>query len=169
MRNIINLNENWLFTKEDERVTVDLPHTWNNVDGQDGGNDYYRGSCSYKKELNVEYKEDKEYFLEFLGAANSAKVYINGDLVKEHDGGFSTFRVDITYYVSKGKMEIEVICDNSKNDRVYPQSADFTFYGGLYRDVNLIEVSKNHFELVKDGTKGVKVTPVVKTMIVMLL
>ena len=167
MRNIVNLNQNWLFAKntEDinlrEGVQVDLPHTWNAEDGFDGGNDYFRGSCLYVKELNkAELPTADLYYLEFRGANSSADVYVNGKKLAHHDGGYSTWRVNITEDITD-KTEIAVIVDNSPNETVYPQMADFTFYGGLYRGVNLICANKAHFDLDYYGAPGIKITPVV--------
>ena len=161
-----NWNESWLFTKDNtlpvtDWETVNLPHTWNATDGQDGGNDYYRGTCYYTKKLALaDCKEAEEVYLEFEGANSSADVYVNGELAIHHDGGYSTFRANITKLL-KEENEIMVAVDNSPNDRVYPQVADFTFYGGLYRDVNLICVPKAHFDLDYYGGPGITVTPVV--------
>ena len=155
-----NWNEAWSFSKDKDLCPcqwekVNLPHTWNAKDGQDGGNDYYRGTCYYSKKLSAsEVKDAEEVYLEFEGANASADVYVNGKLAVQHDGGYSTFRANIT--------EIMVAVDNGVNDRVYPQMADFTFYGGLYRDVNIICVPKAHFDLDYYGGPGITVTPVVK-------
>lgn len=156
----INWNKNWEFSKEKENwEPVDLPHTWNGIDGQDGGNDYYRGTCYYKKSLNrEELPECEEIYLEFEGANSSTEVLVNGVLVGSHDGGYSTWRVNVTDFLSE-KNEITVAVDNAPNDHVYPQKADFTFYGGLYRDVNIICVKKQHFDLDYYGGTGVKITP----------
>ena len=78
---------------------------------------------------------------------DSAKVSLNGTGIANHDGGFSTFRADITALL-KEQNELTVIADNSKNDFVYPQKADFTFYGGIYRTVSLLVVSKDHIALI---------------------
>ena len=168
MRSILNLNADWQFAKTAEIPnclpqwkTVDLPHTWNAVDGQDGGNDYWRGTAVYCKAFERPTLESGgRAVLEFLGAAMMADVYVNGRHLAHHEGGYSTFRVDITDALREENL-LCVAVDNSANDRVYPQKADFTFYGGLYRDVNLITVPANHFELCKDGTPGIKVTPTV--------
>ena len=160
MRMILNFNESWQFSKPNEApVSVNLPHTWNAVDGQDGGNDYWRGTAAYSKTF-AKPAHDGRVFLEFNGAAMTADVYVNGQHLAHHEGGYSTFRCDITD-VLKEENEVKVLVDNSENDYVYPQKADFTFYGGLYRDVNLIIVPETHFELLKNGTPGIKVTPVV--------
>ncbi len=168
MRQIVNFNTKWAFTKEADSVPVsmpekwdlvNLPHTWNNIDGQDGGNDYYRGICYYAKQLEkAELPEADRYYLEINGANSSAAVYINGKEMASHDGGYSTWRVDLTDELNAENL-IVVTVDNAPNNRVYPQMADFTFYGGLYRDVNIICVSESHFDLEYFGSRGLKVTP----------
>ena len=161
MRLKTSLNEAWQFTKGSEVRMIDLPHTWNTMDGQDGGNDYWRGTASYEKTFPCpDLEPGGRAVLEFPGAAMAANVYLNGHHLARHEGGYSTFRVDITDVLEEeNRLLVEV--DNSANDQVYPQKADFTFYGGLYRDVNLITVPAVHFELCKNGTPGIKVTPVV--------
>jgi len=164
-----SLNQGWVFAKHDAGIdgsaaegtqTVTLPHTWNAVDGQDGGNDYYRGKCWYYKELSYEIAwSGKEIYLEFEGAAMSAQVYVGGKFAGSHQGGYSAFRFNITPYLEKGRNDIAVCVTNEKNRTVYPQKADFTFYGGLYRNVNLIVVPKVHFDLDYCGTYGIRVTP----------
>ena len=166
----MNLNSRWAFTKEATGVptqidgawdTVNLPHTWNAIDGQDGGNDYFRGTAYYAKQLNKEeLPAGERFFLELRGANSSADVYMDGKHLAHHDGGYSTWRVDLTDHLA-GECLLVVAVDNAPNDRVYPQMADFTFYGGLYRDVNLIAVPATHFDLACYGTPGIKVTPIV--------
>ena len=167
MRNIISLNEGWLFTKGTsdiacaDGIEVTLPHTWNAEDGFDGGNDYFRGSCLYAKTLSKSLLPEAElYYLEFKGANSSADVYANGKKLAHHDGGYSTFRVNITNELGED-TRIAVVVDNAANETVYPQMADFTFYGGLYRDVNLICVNSAHFDLDYYGAPGIKITPAV--------
>ncbi|MBR2461097.1 MAG: glycoside hydrolase family 2 protein [Clostridia bacterium] len=169
MRNTVSLNSAWEFYKNTADVTalsggetVNLPHSWNATDGQDGGNDYFRGTCIYTKKLiKSELPSAERYYLEIRGANSSADVYVNGEKLAHHDGGYSTWRVDITDKLGE-TAELAIAVDNAPNDRVYPQMADFTFYGGLYRDVNLICVPATHFELDYFGTPGIKVTPTVK-------
>ena len=160
MRKIVSFNDNWKFIKPGEAAAaVSLPHTWNAVDGQDGGNDYWRGTATYEKQFSKpDLKNGERCFIEFLGAAMTVDVALNGKHLTRHEGGYSTFRVDLTDTLEDENLLV-VNVDNSANDRVYPQMADFTFYGGIYRDVNLIIVPSEHFELVKDGTSGIKVTP----------
>ena len=141
---------------------VNLPHSWNAIDGQDGDNDFYRGTCYYAKQFTktVLPAADK-YFLEIQGANSSADVYVNGKHLTHHDGGYSTWRVDITEALDFNNLLV-IAVDNSVNETVYPQMADFTFYGGLYRDVNIIAVSESHFDLEYYGGPGIAVTPIVE-------
>lgn len=168
-------NDGWRFSKYDgvapanmeklpdvEWEKLDLPHTWNGMDGQDGGNDYYRGTCTYIKSLK---KSDLPTFtncyLEFEGVNSSADVYVNGKTVGHHDGGYSTWRVNVTDFLQEENV-ITIMVDNSMNDRVYPQMADFTFYGGIYRNVSLICTDSVHFDLDNYGGPAIKITPEVK-------
>ncbi|MBQ9162617.1 MAG: glycoside hydrolase family 2 protein [Clostridia bacterium] len=167
MRNIVNLNQNWLFIKNTADVSardgeqINLPHSWNAVDGQDGGNDYFRGSCLYVKSLKKsELPAADLYYVEFRGTNSSADLYVNGNKLAHHDGGYSTWRVNITDALAE-ENDIAVVVDNTANDFVYPQMADFTFYGGIYRDVNLVCVSNSHFDLDYYGAPGIKITPTV--------
>ncbi len=159
VRKTVNMNKGWRFTGPDGSVCpVDVPHTWNSVDGQDGGNDYWRGTCVYEKTFpRPELEADERVYLEFRGVNASAKVELNGAEVGTHDGGYSTFRWDVTDFL-KDENALTVHVDNSRNDRVYPQKADFTFYGGIYRDVSLIVVNKFHFDMDRFGGPGIKVT-----------
>lgn len=164
MRRIRNLNTGWRFTGPDGKASeVNLPHTWNHVDGQDGGNNYWRGTCLYERELDIpEFDPDRErVYLEFHGVNASARVELNGHAVCSHEGGYSTFRADITKLLDAPDLpkRLSVWVDNSVNDRVYPQKADFTFYGGIYRDVNLLVVNWMHFDLDYFGGNGLKITP----------
>lgn len=169
MREIISFNNKWAFSKEATAVPqqmpekwywVNLPHTWNAIDGQDGGNDLYRGTAYYANILKKsELPSTDCYYLEFCGANASADVYVNGKKLASHDGGYSTWRVNITEALTGEENLVVVAVDNGVNDRVYPQNADFTFYGGLYRNVNIVAVSESHFDLDYYGGPGIKVTP----------
>lgn len=170
-----NINALWKFTKDAvtpaENASVlatgswealDLPHTWNGIDGQDGGNDYYRGTCYYAKTMKrAEFGSGPVIYMEFEGANSSATLYVNGKEAGSHDGGYSTWRVNITDLL-KEDNEIVVAVDNASNDRVYPQMADFTFYGGLYRNVNVISVGETRFDLDYYGSPAITVTPKVQ-------
>ena len=170
MRNIIKFNDGWSFQKGFAEIpdtldpaweAVTLPHTWNAKDGQDGGNDYFRGTCLYAKEIEKkDLPEADRYYLEIRGANSSAAVFVDGKELCRHDGGYSTWRVDLTDSLQdKSLLTIQV--DNAPSETVYPQMADFTFYGGLYRDVNIICVNKSHFDLDYYGAPGIAITPTV--------
>ena len=167
MRNILNLNENWLFVKNTEDITlregeaISLPHSWNAIDGQDGGNDYFRGSCLYVKTIDKATLPAADlYYIEIRGANSSADLYANGEKLAHHDGGYSTWRVYLTDVLTD-TTDIAIVVNNAANETVYPQMADFTFYGGLYRDVNLVCVNSSHFDLDYYGAPGLKITPIV--------
>ncbi len=168
MRQIININRKWAFSKQATSVPaelpmnwdwVNLPHSWNAIDGQDGDSDFFRGTCYYVRKLEkLDLPEADKYYLEIKGANSSADVYVNGKILAHHDGGYSTWRVDVTNTLKADNL-IVIAVDNSANDKVYPQMADFTFYGGLYRDVNIICVSEAHFDLSYHGGPGLMITP----------
>ncbi len=165
MRKTVNFNADWLFAKQadfSDKIAVTLPHTWNAEDGMDGGSDYYRAKCYYVKEFEkASLPEADKYYLEIRGANSSADVKMNNKILAHHDGGYSTWRVDITNHLREANtLCIEV--DNAPNDTVYPQVADFTFYGGLYRDVNIICVNDSHFDLDYYGGTGLKITPAIE-------
>lgn len=164
MREITKIMKGWEFTGPDgTTTTVNLPHTWNARDGQDGGNDYWRGTCIYRTHFAAPQfnTASHQVWIQFDGVNASAHVVLNGSPVCNHDGGYSTFRANITELL-RDENELTVEVDNSKNDRVYPQKADFTFYGGIYRDVSLMVVSKNHFTLDYFGGPGIRITPTVQ-------
>jgi len=169
LRTVVNFNAQWAFTKATELPSavpaecewVNLPHCWNAVDGQDGGNDYHRGTCHYVKTFEKsELPASDLYYLELQGANSSADVYLNGKHLAHHDGGYSTWRVNLTEALSDSNLLV-VAVDNAENETVYPQMADFTFYGGIYRDVSIICVPNSHFDLDFFGGPSIAVTPVV--------
>ena len=169
MRNLVNINKGWLFNKTTDIPTalptdwesVDLPHSWNAIDGQDGGNDYFRGTGVYVKTIKkCDLPECDRYYLDIAGANSSADVYVNGEKLAHHDGGYSTWRVDLTGKIGE-EATLAIAVNNEANETVYPQVADFTFYGGLYRNVSIIGVSESHFDLEYYGGKGLMITPTV--------
>ena len=170
MREIISLNRKWAFSKMATAIPeaidnkwdfVNLPHSWNAIDGQDGDNDYFRGTAYYAKTINkTDLPTADRYYLEIKGANSSADVYLNGKALAHHDGGYSTWRVDLTDALEMTNLLV-IAVDNAANETVYPQMADFTFYGGIYRDVNLICVSDSHFDLDYYGGPGLQITPTI--------
>lgn len=156
-----NINSDWKFRKGDgsPAVTVTLPHIWDIRGGQNGSGGYV-GPCTYVKE--IELSGDwcgKDIYLE-VGAANSvAEVVVNGHPAGTHKGGYSLFRFKITEWLRLGNgNEIEIRVDNSVRDDVYPIAADYTFFGGIYRDVNIIVADAARFSLDDDGSEGVYIS-----------
>ena len=168
MRTVFNINTGWQFAKTAEIPAqfpadwegVNLPHSWNATDGQDGGNDYFRGTACYAKTIvKADLPAADRHYLEINGANSSADVFLNGEKLAHHDGGYSTWRVDLTDKLNDENLLV-IAVDNAPNDKVYPQVADFTFYGGLYRNVNIVCVAESHFDLDYYGGPGIQVTPV---------
>ncbi|MFS0724311.1 glycoside hydrolase family 2 TIM barrel-domain containing protein [Paenibacillus sp. 1P07SE] len=168
MRKQLDMNQGWRFSRSDEEQadkalyddghwrSVDLPHTWNAIDGANGY-DYYQGACWYRKTFTVEPAcKGQRLFMEFNGSNSITDVYVNGRHLGQHRGGYSTFRFDVTdavHFDADNVLAVKV--DNRVVDDVYPQKADFTFYGGIYRDVNLIVANPVHFDLMDHGSSGV--------------
>ncbi len=170
MRSIKNINQGWSFsmtaqeapkTLPSDWATLNLPHTWNGTDGQDGGNDYKRQKCFYCKEIEKNALTGEKNYLEFDGVNSTAEVFWNGKSLTVHHGGYSRFRVLIPENDINETNILTVSADNTANDFVYPQVADFTFYGGIYRDVKIVSVDNSHFDLDYLGAPGIMVTPVV--------
>ena len=171
MRNTICLNQDWRFIQQNAGLPaslpedwqkIDLPHSWNAVDGHDGNGGYDRGCYWYAKSFSTPKQPlaGGRVYVEILAAGQQATVYVNGEEVVYHEGGYSTFRADITDLCKDGEDNLLVVaCSNENKSSVYPQSADFTFYGGLYRGVNLISVPDTHFDLDFYGSSGLRVTP----------
>ncbi len=173
-----SINSLWSFNKQETNPLksnvnfhswkkVNLPHTWNNQDVLDDGNrGYYRGKGWYFKKLHEDFDpQAKNYFLHFEGANQYAEVYVNGQKAGEHIGGYSAFTIDITSYLNIGRQnELLILVDNAHDANIPPLSADFTFFGGIYRDAFLIETSKIHFNILDHGSKGIFVeTPLVNS------
>ncbi|RBW70064.1 glycoside hydrolase family 2 protein [Bacillus taeanensis] len=168
MRKLININTSWKFSKQNEEnaknktfndenwENVNVPHTWNAIDGANGF-DFYKGACWYRKEFSIDTLEQgNKVFIEFQGSNSVTDVYVNGQHMGQHRGGYSTFRFDISDVVEIGaKNTLSVKVDNTVVEDVYPQIADFTFFGGIYRDVNLVIANTVHFDLMDYGSQGV--------------
>ena len=166
MREVIPLMQNWEFCfgalpRETDAAAwepICLPHTWNNSDGQDGGGDYRRGKGFYRRTLSIQKDEQKQYFIEFLGVNSIADVYLNGTHLGQHRGGYTRFRFELTDFLHTGENTLLVCADNSPFPDVIPLTADFTFFGGIYREVNLIVTERSHFELLDFGSDGVRLS-----------
>ena len=167
------LNSDWRFVRQDVAgaqdsnyndsvwSTISLPHTWNNLDGQDGGNNYYRGIGWYRVHCPVDGSNtNRHFFLKFDGAFSVTDVYLNGNLLGEHQGGFAAFVFDATPFIQVGGDNvIAVRVNNAFNANIPPLSADFTFFGGIYREVHLLVTDPVHISPLDYGSPGVYLKP----------
>ncbi|MEV6902515.1 glycoside hydrolase family 2 TIM barrel-domain containing protein [Amycolatopsis sp. NPDC051372] len=142
-----------------ERTSV--PHTWNALDGQDGGGNYYRGAGWYRKHVTPpRTAQGKRLWLQFDGVNTVADVWVNGVHLGQHRGGYATFRFDATDALKPGRDNvIAVRVDNSAQADVAPLSADYTFFGGIYRDVSLVAVDPLAVRMDDFGGSGFYLTP----------
>jgi beta-galactosidase len=159
------IDSHWRFLRRDEPAAsgtdfddsswtkLNLPHTWNNLDGEDGGNNYYRGPAWYRRHLK--FNEARSYFVRFDGAATFTDVYVNGQHVGQHRGNWGAFCFDITKEIHKGDNILAVRVDNSHFEDIPPLSADFTVFGGLYRDVHLLTLGDISISPTDDASPGV--------------
>lgn len=158
-RQVRTINSAWAFTQEGRETIVNIPHTWNALDIQDDEPWYYRGLCTYRKTLHV--NDDisaKRVFIRFEGANQEAELIVNGTSVGKHIGGYSAFCFEVTGLVKQGENDVLVKLDNKHNVEIPPLSADFSFLGGIYRDVELIITEPQHISLTHYGSSGVYIT-----------
>lgn len=140
-----------------------LPHTANAGDGEDGPtagkSDFYRGTMWYRKAIELKaLPATKRLYLQFDGAALVSDVFVNGRYVGRHEGGYATFRFDVSPYVTAGRNVIAVRVSNAVWPHIAPPGGDFTVYGGLYRGVSLIEAREAGFDWLDHGSPAVAVT-----------
>ncbi len=170
-RAVIDLNPGWKFIREDaggaEQPSFDdskwdainLPHTWNNMDGQDGGNNYYRGIGWYRLHLKADPAwAGKEIYIKFDAASINSVVYVNGKPAGKHAGAFGAFCFDITPLLDlKGENVIAVQVSNKHDNNVAPLSGDFTVFGGIYRGVHLLVLNRLSISPIDDASSGVRI------------
>jgi len=171
VRHIETINDAWHFYKGKiehpfsndasrswEKVTI--PHSWNTEDILDDEDGYYRGEGWYKKTMKIpQVYQNQQVFMLFEGANQVTSLFVNGNKVgKDHIGGYTTFARDITTSIKEGNNDITIKVDNAHNDEIVPQSADFSFYGGIYRDIHLVITKPVHFEVANLGTNAVFIT-----------
>ena len=163
------INSNWFFCKGDTSTissskkwsNVSLPHTWNAEDVSDEEPGYYRGEAWYKKTIYIPKSwKEKDIYLYFEGIAQVAEIYVNGKFAEKHIGSYSAFSFPITNFINFSTdenipNEVVIKVDNSHNENIPPLSADFTFYGGIYRDVYLKALNKVHFDADNYASPGI--------------
>ena len=164
----VDFNDKWIFIKEvrqnyvQNEITdgeyVTTPHSYNGIDGQ-SGDGMYKGKCCYQKKVALTAEELKEYhYLEIGAASLVSNVYINGELAGGSRCGFSMYRVFLNPLLKVGENLISIVVENSRFYDVYPLMADFSFYGGIYREVSWITTKALHFELLDNSRDGIYVT-----------
>ncbi len=162
-----SINTNWQFHKgndPDNNATeywknVNLPHTWNTDDVMDDVPGYYRGIGWYQKDVFIPASwKDKSIYIYLEGSGQLTEVFVNGKSAGKHIGGYSAFSFDISSFLQTGNNVLRIIVDNSPNDDIAPLSGDFTFFGGIYRDVYLIAANANHFDIDNYASTGVFIT-----------
>jgi beta-galactosidase len=168
-RRTIDLDRDWRFLRADapgaeapdfddrKWTRVAVPHTWNAEDGQDGGGDYYRGIGWYRRRVAIPKAEaGRELYVELDGANLETTLYVNGHEVGHHAGGYARFRFDVTSVAKPGAVNVLAVkVSNAANPSVPPRSADFTFFGGIYRDARLVSVDPVHLDMDAFGSSGV--------------
>ena len=170
-RHIETINDSWQFYKgtikkpfaKKSKLTweaVTIPHSWNTQDILDDEDGYYRGDGWYKKTITVpQVYKNQQVFLLFEAANQVTSLFINGKTIgKDHIGGYTSFARDITQALVPGKNRIMIKVNNAHNDEIVPQAADFSFYGGIYRDVQLIITNPVHFQVANLGANSVFIT-----------
>jgi len=154
VRQSSNLDAGWRFLRGDAPgaqastfndsswSAVNVPHTWNAQDGQDGGNNYYRGIGWYRTHVTPSATlAGKKLWLQFDGASAVADVWVNGTHLGTHQGAFATFRFDATNVLKLGQDNVVAVrVNNAPNPDIPPLVGDFTVFGGIYRDVSLVVV-----------------------------
>ena len=169
LRQRVDLNNGWRFTKGDVAGAeapafndggwqqLSVPHTWNATDGADGGNNYYRGVGWYRRHYTVPATfAGKMLFLQFAGVNQVAEVWVNGTYLGRHAGGYSRFRFGATSALKVGQDNvIAVKVTNANNADIPPLSADYTFYGGIYRNVSLHVVDPLAVRMLDSAGPGV--------------
>ena len=154
------INEAWRFTRDGAATeVVNIPHSWNRYDTTDDTPGYFRGLGVYEKVLRVnETIADHSFYLHFEGANQITELWVNDKYVGKHIGGYSAFCFDVSNYLHEGDNLLKVKVDNSHNADIPPLSADFTFFGGIYRDVNLVVTSKTHISTTHYASSGVYIS-----------
>ncbi|WP_255317895.1 glycoside hydrolase family 2 TIM barrel-domain containing protein [Capnocytophaga cynodegmi] len=171
-RSKVSFDSGWLFQKDSigdailpnvdsfNWQPVQLPHTWNDKDVlADGKRGYYRGIAWYKKSFRLVPESERQYFLQFEGSNQVTEVFVNGKFAGKHIGGYSSFNVELTPFLNlSGEQYISVKVDNSFDKNIPPLSADFTFFGGIYRPVHLITTGNKHFSMSDYGGPGIYIS-----------
>jgi len=147
----------WEFSKDGQSwEKVSVPHSYNAIDGR--SESYYRGKACYRTSVNIS-NPSRPAYLVFEGAAQTARVFVNGEEACYHRGGYTAFAVDISAKVKKGANEVLVECDNTEDLELIPVSSDFNKNGGLHNPVWLyVPVADAYFDPEAFGPYRLHVT-----------
>jgi beta-galactosidase len=170
-RVVLPINEGWKFIRQDipnasqeqcneaQWQPVILPHTWNAIDGQDGGDNYYRGIGWYRKRLIIDDRfAGRGVYLWFGAASTAARIFLNGVFVGEHRGGFAAFCFDVSKLIRFGEANLLAVqVSNARDSTIAPLSGDFTVFGGLYRGARLLLLNAVAVSPVDDASPGVSI------------
>lgn len=162
-REVYNINRNWEFVpgwevQKDKSTTINIPHTWN-FDALSGKWDYYRGLGNYVKMVDIPASwKGCRIYLRCNGANQTTDIYINSKHIGQHKGGYTAFAYDITSNVALGsKNSIWLRVTNALDLDIMPLLGDFNFYGGVYRDIELIVTPNVHIAADHFACSGVKI------------
>lgn len=171
-RNSYTINEAWRFSKgehvgahlhnfdDQEWPFVNIPHTWNAEDAVSEPEGFFRGEGWYRRNIYLgEEAADKQVYMYFEGANQVTELFVNGQYVGKNIGGYTRFSFDITEHIKPDDFNLLVVkVDNSFHPDIPPLTADFTFFGGIYRDVFLKFTEKVHISLSDYASSGVYIT-----------
>ena len=142
----INFNKNWYFKfgnnvgdeakKRTNYNLIGLPHSFGIP--YYGENDFYVGYGCYYKKFSINYNRYDTICLEFGAVFQVAEIFINGNYVFKHEGGYTAFCVDITKYVKQGENDVFIRVNNLWSETIAPRAGEHVFNGGIYRDVKLL-------------------------------
>lgn len=163
-RKRLNINRDWKFIlgdpagaqarryADEDWHSIGLPHSFSLPYFQ--STEFYVGYGWYRKQLNIPVDwHGKNISLEFEAAFQHAQVFVNGRLVGEHQGGYTSFTVDITRFVHSGENRLAVRLNNIWNPESAPRAGDHIYEGGLYRNVFLVATDLLHIPF-----QGVRIT-----------
>lgn len=156
-----SINDKWTFHKEGEALyeTVSIPHTWNAEDCRDDDPGYWRGTAWYEKTITInDPLEGQKVYARFEGAGQEVDLFVNGKHVGNHKGGYTAFVFDISEFVQNGQNNFRIKVDNAHDEGIPPMSADFTFFGGINRDVSLVFVPKTHISIEHFASDGIYIS-----------
>lgn len=162
MRKQVSLNHSWTFVPDfqesyinnksiNQAIEVDIPHTMKELPLNYFDEESYQFIGTYSKSFNIDDKDlSSSLYIDFQAVMNIAKVYLNGELLMIHEGGYTPFKVDITNKAIVGENLLQVIVDSTEIKDIPPfgHLVDYLGFSGIYREVSLLIMPKAHIELM---------------------